>query len=174
MSEAISGIGKSRMSLRSCGLRIGRTRSGGSRNPPSAPHDGIRFGLLARRTGKTRAHRRRENGFACAFTSPRVRGEGEEAQRPEVRGPLRDSEWSGGAGALQILTARLGPAESPPPRPSPRARREGEELRRTPAAATCSDGARASIEAKRAPFSTGPTMALLAQLECTVTIKMQG
>ena len=65
--------------------------------PPPAPHDGIRFGLLGRRAGKTREHLRREN--AISFPAPRS-GEG---------GP-HEVRWKGRA-AMRLVS----PPTPPPP-----------------------------------------------------------
>jgi hypothetical protein len=134
-----------------CGRKA--TRLSASRRPVLFEHDSVfrkdRALLNAERDLEAAGlHRRRlmtGSGFAsCAWyrqnsgaqasrervrmsTSPRVRGEGEVAKRPEVRGPRRDSERSGSRRSAADLATRLKPSgEVPSPRPSPRVRGEGD------------------------------------------------
>ena len=66
----------------------------------------------------------------CFFTSPRVRGEVERAERARVRGPLRNSERRGSSGCVTDSHATLSPAERPP-HPDLLLRLRAHALRRT-------------------------------------------
>jgi hypothetical protein len=79
---------------------------------------------------------RRENNFICVGGTdsplPAARGEVEGAKRPRVRGPLRDSEWSGWRNGAVDLGREARPGRNAPLTPtlSPRGGEREKMLRR--------------------------------------------